>query len=464
MFPSPPLSPHRPGLIHRAASAYHDHFSTLHPTCRDDISDMPTMSGVSDGLMDATFESHASSNFPHDGNYYGEQARTHFYSQFRELARIKSRFTERELADWGKRSQENSLRNLLPTPTSRDQEGSLSPSTEGAPVSQKPTLVAASPSHRAITLRRHALSAAHAISAPRLTSHRTTPRIKIRTTKGGLSLPFLSLSPVSSRPGSKAGGSLADDDVSALGSLASPTQTHSRGVMDKLMSASVMTDLEDEGGDTPRSKFMKQLMFGQPGAEGGTEFLPRSSVIIRKDFTTEINLSHQGIGDTLGLALGRCLGELPDLRKLDISDNRLTDASLKTLLDSIAKMTHLEVLKCGHNKFDSDAAEALSVYLASPTCPLFELSMSHADVDDGECVDLVASLATNRTLTDLDLSHNQIGIEEDKNILDPDFTTGGEAIAELLEGRCALKRLNLAWNVRSLTRAWHLQWRLVPGH
>ena len=51
--------------------------------------------------------------------------------------------------------------------------------------------------------------------------------------------------------------------------------------------------------------------------------------------------------------------------------------------------------------------------------------MSHADVDDGECVRLVASLDTNRTLTCLDLSNNLIGIDEDKNILDPDFTTGG---------------------------------------
>lgn len=46
------------------------------------------------------------------------------------------------------------------------------------------------------------------------------------------------------------------------------------------------------------------------------------------------------------------------------------------------------------------------------------------------------ALATNFSVKALDLSHNMIGEKETYNFVRPDYTTGGEAIAEMLEVHC----------------------------
>lgn len=38
-------------------------------------------------------------------------------------------------------------------------------------------------------------------------------------------------------------------------------------------------------------------------------------------------------------------------------------------------------------------------------------------------------------MKELDVSHNQIGDKETYNFVRPDYTTGGEAVAEMLEVR-----------------------------
>lgn len=47
----------------------------------------------------------------------------------------------------------------------------------------------------------------------------------------------------------------------------------------------------------------------------------------------------------------------------------------------------------------------------------------------------VQALAGNSSVKALDLSHNMIGDKETYNFVRPDYTTGGEAVAEMLEVR-----------------------------
>lgn len=47
-------------------------------------------------------------------------------------------------------------------------------------------------------------------------------------------------------------------------------------------------------------------------------------------------------------------------------------------------------------------------------------------------------MATNFSVKALDLSHNMIGEKETYNFVRPDYTTGGEAVAEMLEVRSVL--------------------------
>lgn len=291
------------------------------------------------------------------------------------LLRIKSRFTDEEVKHWATQAEVTSLRNLLPTPSSRGNADTVE-------------------------------SPANYTAAESMEQEYTT-------------LPHL--------PTSLVNGGAGDDHDSQLGDTAL---------------AKLIEDLLPVQTSSSKDEFTRTE--AQPGMSGIN--IHPSRMIVRKGQTLEINVSHQGIGDELGLALGRCLLELPHLHRLNIKNNRLTDTSLTLLLQGVKQMPKLQSLDLGQNKIDSEASVLLSDFLKQSSCPLKELGMSNADVDDGECVNLVASLDMNQTLTSLDLSRNRIGELEDRNAIDPDFTTGGEAIAELLGGVCALKSLNLSWN------------------
>lgn len=167
---------------------------------------------------------------------------------------------------------------------------------------------------------------------------------------------------------------------------------------------------------------------------------PRSKLIIRKEFTTELALAHYGIGDEMGKILAECIHELPLIESIDLSDNSLTDASLKYLVDSMTRIPSLTHLNLSKNKIDGESSEALSNFVSRSDCPLVSLILQSADVDDGECYDFVAKLTTNKTLRVLDLSSNLLGLA----VFGP---TGGDALAEyLVSDCCQLNTLRLGWN------------------
>lgn len=79
----------------------------------------------------------------------------------------------------------------------------------------------------------------------------------------------------------------------------------------------------------------------------------------------------------------------------------------------------------------------LEEYLSTSTCDLNALHLSGADVDDTECATFCKCLHKNTSLEELDLSHNLIGTEETRNAVNPDFYTGGEAIADMVRAYIA---------------------------
>ena len=203
---------------------------------------------------------------------------------------------------------------------------------------------------------------------------------------------------------------------------------------------------------SPRSTFIRELL----GADSSTAAAPPplSTIILRSPHGSapveELDLSYQGIGDRLGVALSGCLRGLPCLRSLNIRDCRLTDLSLAPILVAAQKCPTLTSLDLGSNKMDAEASSAMGLLLAAPDCPLLELGVSKADVDDAECGALVGRLEANANLTALDLSHNLIGGGEVASLTDPAFSTGARAIARMLEGGHgggAIRVLNLAWNM-----------------
>ena len=62
------------------------------------------------------------------------------------------------------------------------------------------------------------------------------------------------------------------------------------------------------------------------------------------------------------------------------------------------------------------------------------------------CAEFAAALGAARRLQFISLRRNKIGASESRNIVQPSFVTGPEALAEALsDARCALEMLDLGW-------------------
>lgn len=157
----------------------------------------------------------------------------------------------------------------------------------------------------------------------------------------------------------------------------------------------------------------------------------------------------------VGRVFAECMYDLPNVERLDISGNSLTDHSLPYLLDALAHMPHLTELNLSRNKIDDKASEALARYVSNPNSPVVRLIMQNADVDDFECAAFVETLKTNTHLRDLDLSNNLLGSAE---ILNSVF--GGLLLALFVcatfEVSCVSFRNNDWW--RSSGRILALRW------
>lgn len=159
---------------------------------------------------------------------------------------------------------------------------------------------------------------------------------------------------------------------------------------------------------------------------------PRASIVLRKNMSTHLNLSHLSMGNKIAMILAECLPDLPDVESIDISHNNLTDNGLECVIKAVSTITSLMKLNVSSNIIDPKAAMAISSYLSSPDCPLKSFIIQNADVDDHECAQFIKSILENSTLTEIDLSANKIGSAESLNTVKPDFITGGESIATLL--------------------------------
>lgn len=181
---------------------------------------------------------------------------------------------------------------------------------------------------------------------------------------------------------------------------------------------------------------------------------PITIALVRRNLTSTINLAHMGIGDKIAVILSKCLSSLPYLEKLNLSDNHLKDKGLTHLIHSVAKHPDLEELDISSNKVGMKASKALAEYLGNSKCKLKTLKVRSANIDDNGCVNMCKVLQKNKYLTELDLSKNNIGKEENLNAVKPSFLTGGESLAILLSNKnCPLQKLTLHWNMIRLNGA-----------
>ncbi|KAJ8605210.1 hypothetical protein CTAYLR_000443 [Chrysophaeum taylorii] len=179
--------------------------------------------------------------------------------------------------------------------------------------------------------------------------------------------------------------------------------------------------------------------------------LPPRPILNQTDAETKrLNLSSLGMGDKFGKALAQGLMQLRNFESMSLADNNLTDDSLPGLLKAATAMTELKFLDLSYNDIDEASATALRRLVADQACNLETLKLKHADVDDNDCRLLCEAIASNPKcrLKVLDLSENLVGVAEGRNTIYPDFVTGGEALADVIEAECpnSLEELKLSWN------------------
>lgn len=187
--------------------------------------------------------------------------------------------------------------------------------------------------------------------------------------------------------------------------------------------------------NSPRAVFLVECM--------KDKLPPSAMAMIRNSLTTELNLSHLGLGDQVVGNLAKAISSLPFLEKLNLCDNRLTDFSLFELINSIANSSSIQHMDISDNRVSVKTTKALNNIISKPICSLRSLCISNAGISDSSCRHLLESLKENKTLETLDLSKNSLGMEE---LVGSNKHTSGYFLAELLsKDTCPLKNLDVSF-------------------
>ncbi|CAM9512676.1 unnamed protein product, partial [Discosporangium mesarthrocarpum] len=180
-----------------------------------------------------------------------------------------------------------------------------------------------------------------------------------------------------------------------------------------------------------------------------TRTAPMSLVdgLLAENGTSELSLPHLSLGDTYIEVISGVVRGVPDVSKLNLRDNRLTDIGVQNILNSICGGIRrgVRILDLSENKLDTKSAQSLCTFLKSPTCSLTELVLSKADMDDKETTIFMEAMRHNRSVTFLDFSDNLIGGSFEK-LQGSHTPSGGGAIAQALDLNTTLRRMDLQWN------------------
>uniref|UniRef100_K3W5S4 Uncharacterized protein n=1 Tax=Globisporangium ultimum (strain ATCC 200006 / CBS 805.95 / DAOM BR144) TaxID=431595 RepID=K3W5S4_GLOUD len=164
--------------------------------------------------------------------------------------------------------------------------------------------------------------------------------------------------------------------------------------------------------------------------------MPNGKVVSKKHHLA-LHLQHFGLGDVKTNALSKSLQHFCSIHILDLSDNRLTDASIIPLLQNLkaASIRPLSATKGGARRLSSIVGRIDSAGSRKRGNDLRKLNLSHNEIGKDGCAQIARFLGYCHLLTHLDLSHTSLG--------------GDEALAPLttaIECHPTLQTVNLSYN------------------
>ncbi|XP_059817322.1 NACHT, LRR and PYD domains-containing protein 3-like [Hypanus sabinus] len=157
----------------------------------------------------------------------------------------------------------------------------------------------------------------------------------------------------------------------------------------------------------PESK-IQELGLREVGlTDSGAEDLV--STLSAKPSLTELNLSGNKLGDS-GVKLVSVALRNPEckIQTLGLRNVGLTDSGVEDLVSALSTKPSLTDLDLSENKLGDSGVKLVSAALRNPECKIQKLQLIHVGLTDSGAEDLVSTLSTNPSLTDLGLGFNSL--------------------------------------------------------
>ncbi|XP_072894618.1 ribonuclease inhibitor-like [Hemitrygon akajei] len=125
---------------------------------------------------------------------------------------------------------------------------------------------------------------------------------------------------------------------------------------------------------------------------------------------TELLLSENDLGDS-GVKLVSAALRNPEckIRRLGLERVVLTDSGAEDLASALRTNPSLMELYLGDNKLGDTGVKLMSVGLRNPECKIQKLRLERIGLTESGAEDLASALNTNPSLTELQLSDNELG-------------------------------------------------------
>ncbi|XP_072894538.1 NACHT, LRR and PYD domains-containing protein 3-like isoform X1 [Hemitrygon akajei] len=182
----------------------------------------------------------------------------------------------------------------------------------------------------------------------------------------------------------------------------------------------------------PECKIQKLWLRDVDLKDSGAEDLV--SALSTKPSLTELNLSDNELGDS-GVKLVSAALRNPEckIQKLWLRDVDLTDSGAKDLVSALSTNPSLTELNLSDNKLGDSGVKLVSAALRNPECKIQKLGLRGVGLTDSGAEDLVSALSTKPSLTELDLSLNELGDSGVKQVF-----------AALRNPECKIQKLQLS--------------------
>ncbi|XP_072891391.1 ribonuclease inhibitor-like [Hemitrygon akajei] len=162
----------------------------------------------------------------------------------------------------------------------------------------------------------------------------------------------------------------------------------------------------------PEFKIQKLVMSGVCLTDSGAEDL--ASALSTNPTLTELDLSYNKLGDSGVKLLGIC-----NISNLSVSFTSLslisrlkcvglTDSGAADLASALSTKPSLTELNLSYNELGDSGVKLVSGALRNPECKMQKLWLESVGLTDSGAEDLVSALSTNKSLTELDLRSNSL--------------------------------------------------------